>query len=992
MDRPKQLSNPTEYSVGFITALANELTAVEAMLDEEHGSPLNFIQHERDDNCYTWGRMGVHNVVIASLPEGRYGLVSAATTAYSLLSSLPHLRIGLMVGIGAGIPKLQTNIDIRLGDVVVSQPTDQSSGVFQYDLGKKRQDGTFQHVGSLAPPPTVLLTGLQKLKAKRRRKGSELPYILEEMLRRSPKLAEPDDDDPAFVYQGSHNDRLFESSVPHVEMTAEKNTAAGLSKSTQTPSVENRNAEEAGLETGNCVLCDRAGEVTRKERRSTDPVVHYGIIASGNSVMKNSLCRDEISRQIDDKCICFEMEAAGLMNTFPCLVIRGICDYADSHKNNRWQNYAAATAATFSKELLHVIDAVDVSKSPNMKQIVDRMLENISQLTSDAKEANQGLQQLNDNKLSENIKNWLSPCDLWETHNSTLERRQDGTGNWFLDSDSYASWKENSKFSVWVHGKPGCGKTTLCSTIIDDDPATLRRELNALPDDLANTYAAILKRIPKRSEEQSIRILQFLAFSERPLRVKEAVDLLAVELKEKPGFNPNNRMPIPEEITGYCSGLVVIGYTDEHRGDMEIQLAHATVKEYLISDRLSQDVSAHFATSVAKAATSITEVCLAYLSEVKLVSPPNIEDLNFYKDKDAVYYLNVWPPWYHYKPFRGVALDGFIKMRYPFAQYAADYWMRHAFHANTSQVETQVKKFIDCEIFHRLYEHSAENSSALYRMAQEGLTWAIELLLEKDATLLNAREDESLLAAAIQHRHDNTFHVLLARGAKVDRTAIVCASSRGDEELVRPLIGKVTAANAWKWCSKAAKAACAEGHVEILHMILEKCEEANIMCCIEGEWICDAFKGGHNAVVMALLDSPPHATFYAQSWRSACENGLCGLVEILLAKDTDADAAGRRTEALSIATDKGHVEIVKLLLKNGVGIGKAVFFAAIGNREEILKLLLENGGSPNTTHRSETALQAACYRGHKNIVQILLEFGASDKDLFGPLGSAFQSA
>ncbi|KAF4810633.1 Ankyrin repeat domain-containing protein 50 [Colletotrichum siamense] len=953
MDRPKQLSNPTEYSVGFITALANELTAVEAMLDEEHGSPLNFVQHERDDNCYTWGRMGVHNVVIASLPEGRYGLVSAATTAHSLLSSLPHLRIGLMVGIGAGIPKLHKNIDIRLGDVVVSQPTDQSSGVFQYDLGKKRQDGTFQHVGSLAPPPTVLLTGLKKLKAKRRRKGSELPYILEEMLRRSPRLAEPDDDDPAFVYQGSHNDRLFESSVPHVEMAAETSTAAGLSNFLQTPSIENRIAEEAELETGNCDFCDGAGEVTRKERRSTDPVVHYGIIASGNSVMKNSLCRDEISRQIDDKCICFEMEAAGLMNTFPCLVIRGICDYADSHKNNRWQNYAAATAAAFSKELLQVIDAVDVSKSPNMKQIVDEMLENISQLTSDAEEANQGVQQLNNNKLSEDIKNWLSPCDLWETQNSTLENRQDGTGNWLLDSETYASWKENSKFSVWIHGKPG---------------------------------------IPKRSEEQSIRLLQFLAFCERPLRVKEAVDLLAVELKETPGFNPNNRMPIPEEITGYCSGLVVIGYTNEHRGDMEIQLAHATVKEYLISDRLSQDVSAHFATSLAKAATSITEVCLAYLSEVKLVSPTNIEDLNFYKDRDAVHYLDLRPPWYHYKPFRRVALNGFTKMRYPFAQYAADYWMRHAFHANTSQVETQVKKFIDCEIFHKLYEPSSENSSALYRMAQEGLTWAIELLLEKDASLLNAREDESLLAAAIQHHHDHTFHVLLARGAKVDRTAIVCASSRGDEDLVRPLIGKVTAANAWKWCSKAAKAACAEGHVEILQMILEKCEEAYIMCCIEGEWICDAFKGGHSAVIMTLLDSPPHPTFYAQSWRSACENGLCGLVGILLAKDTDADGAGRRTEALSIATDKGHVEIVKLLLKNGVGIGKSIFFAAIGNREGILELLLENGGSPNTTHRSETALQAACYRGHKNIVQILLEFGASDKDLFGPLGTAFQSA
>lgn len=46
------------------------------------------------------------------------------------------------------------------------------------------------------------------------------------------------------------------------------------------------------------------------------------------------------------------MEAAGLMDNFPCLVIRGICDYADSHKNKRWQPYAAATAAAYAKDLL----------------------------------------------------------------------------------------------------------------------------------------------------------------------------------------------------------------------------------------------------------------------------------------------------------------------------------------------------------------------------------------------------------------------------------------------------------------------------------------------------------------------------------------------------------------------------------------------------------------------------------------------------------------
>ncbi|TQN64900.1 hypothetical protein CSHISOI_10511 [Colletotrichum shisoi] len=96
------------------------LPGPQAVLDEEHQKPENFRKHPKDTNSYVWGRIGDHNVVIASLAAGKYGTVIAATTAWSMISSLLHLRFGLMVGIGAGIPKLVDNADIRLGDVVVS--------------------------------------------------------------------------------------------------------------------------------------------------------------------------------------------------------------------------------------------------------------------------------------------------------------------------------------------------------------------------------------------------------------------------------------------------------------------------------------------------------------------------------------------------------------------------------------------------------------------------------------------------------------------------------------------------------------------------------------------------------------------------------------------------------------------------------------------------------------------------------------------------------
>lgn len=107
--------------------------------------------------------------------------------------------------------------------------------------------------------------------------------------------------------------------------------------------------------------------IKRTERGSEEVVIHYGTIASGNQVMKDGETRDRISVELGGV-LCFEMEAAGLAITFPCAVIRGICDYADSHKNKSWQPYAAATAAAVTKELLLIIPAEEIAKT----EVADR--------------------------------------------------------------------------------------------------------------------------------------------------------------------------------------------------------------------------------------------------------------------------------------------------------------------------------------------------------------------------------------------------------------------------------------------------------------------------------------------------------------------------------------------------------------------------------------------------------------------------------------------
>lgn len=336
------LQSCDQYTVGWIAALPLELAAATAMLDEQHAKPLAFTQSSSDKNAYTWGRIREHNVVITSLPAGGYGKVNAATTALQMLSSFPQIRVGLMVGIGAAIPRPEQGHDIRLGDIVVSQPDGQSGGVTQYDLGKAKAGHHFQRKGILNVPPEALLKALAKLQAQHEIQPSRVPEYLNEMVKRNPHMARSKPGKPSYVHQGKESDRLFKASYPHF----------------------------GGFE---CNNCDSAEMIPRDDRDSDEPEIHYGVIASGDKLVKDATIRDLIVQHAGEECICLEMEAAGLMNSFPCLVVRGICDYADSHKNDRWQRYAAATAAAYAKEFLGVLPGEDLAKAEKAAEIVSRL-------------------------------------------------------------------------------------------------------------------------------------------------------------------------------------------------------------------------------------------------------------------------------------------------------------------------------------------------------------------------------------------------------------------------------------------------------------------------------------------------------------------------------------------------------------------------------------------------------------------------------------------
>lgn len=302
--------SPDDYTVAWICALPLEMTAAKLMLDKVHAS---LPQPKTDYNTYTLGSVGGHNVVVACLPSGVYGTTSAAIVLAHMLPTFPSLRFALMVGIGGGVPE---SADIRLGDVVVSLPSGAFGGVVQYDYGKTLRDGSFQCTGSLNKPPQYLLTAISQIRSDA---GMSLEKAVEETLQKHGSIREQ--------FSRPSKDWLFEATYNH------------------------------SSENADCSACDQSQLVDRKPRKGGEPFIHYGLIASGNQVMKNAQLRDSIAQQIG--ALCFEMEAAGLMDQLPCLVIRGICDYCDSHKHKEWQGYAAFTAAAYAAYLLHAVPVTE---------------------------------------------------------------------------------------------------------------------------------------------------------------------------------------------------------------------------------------------------------------------------------------------------------------------------------------------------------------------------------------------------------------------------------------------------------------------------------------------------------------------------------------------------------------------------------------------------------------------------------------------------------
>ncbi|KAJ9607047.1 hypothetical protein H2200_008119 [Cladophialophora chaetospira] len=425
-----------QYQVGVVCALPDEMSAAIAMLDERHQRCT--VQDKLDSNNYVLGRIHEHNVVVSCLPAGAYGTVSAARVANDMLRTFPGLRFGLMVGIGGGIPNLSKGLDIRLGDVVISQPDKTYGGVVQYDLRKNLGKAQFEQIGVLKPPPTILLSALATLRADHNLCDSAVPDILADTAKTHPKLLRS-----GYGFPDEENDALY---CPQCD-------GSGASSS--------------------CLLC-ADGEIERPTRGDHNPTFWYGVIASGNELMKNATERDRIGQEFG--ALCVEMEAAGLMNGFPCIVIRGICDYADSHKNDAWQKYAALTAAAYAKELLGYVSP----EQTKLEQPVQGSLASLEgHLIKQSSLAEEHLREFKEKNVKHeqhyHDDQYRQCCRTFKT--SKYEQlknfnpaRVEGTCQWVLSHPRYLQWLDNSYDGLlWISADPGCGKSVLARSLVDNE-------------------------------------------------------------------------------------------------------------------------------------------------------------------------------------------------------------------------------------------------------------------------------------------------------------------------------------------------------------------------------------------------------------------------------------------------------------------------------------------------------------------------------------------
>ncbi|KAF5717120.1 hypothetical protein FMUND_5938 [Fusarium mundagurra] len=509
--RPNRPEKRDDFEVAIICTLTLEADAVITLFDhhwEDDG--FSYGKARGDPNAYSIGVIGQHNVVLAHLPG--MGKVSAGNIAAFCHMSFPNIKLALLAGICGGAPyDNKGKSQIYLGDVVIS------TGIVQYDFGRRFPD-KFEIKDSLNDIPgrpnleiRNLLSKLMTTRESERLQTESWKY-LNELCQDAKKPT---------IFPGRSKDLLFPVEYRHKHQDSPACTTCASCYHGSDPVCDialTSSCEQMGCDTSQCLQRDN------REGDELHPLVHFGAFATGDTVMKSAKDRDHITKQT--QALGFEMESVGVWEVFPCVVIKSVCDYADSHKSKDWQPYAAACAASYAKGFLRYWDsnrhAESMFESEQFRKRIIKSLrcsdmnERRNNIPSEApstfnwifeESVEQGLEWSSDQdsetesetetsdkesvqeeSLEENEDNEAS----WETESDEKsgedEVNEDMEADWGTESDesseisedstqsyrqrrdwdSFVDWLRSDLPVYWITGKPGSGKSTLMKFLISD--------------------------------------------------------------------------------------------------------------------------------------------------------------------------------------------------------------------------------------------------------------------------------------------------------------------------------------------------------------------------------------------------------------------------------------------------------------------------------------------------------------------------------------------
>jgi ankyrin repeat protein len=533
----------------------------------------------------------------------------------------------------------------------------------------------------------------------------------------------------------------------------------------------------------------------------------------------------------------------------------------------------------------------------------------------------------------------------------------------------------------------------------------LEKRLATLPKTLAETYARILEKIPDDYRPNAIKILQFLTYSEHPISLEEAVDVIATDPTRNPPFEARNRMRKANETLLLCSSLVspvtrlLVERSSQTRERIELHLAHFSVKEFLRSGKIESTFSQQLSENVARA--SIVQVCLAYLSSLKL----------------------------------GLQLQR-IRVDYPLAQISAKIWMSSAAATESDKrAQDMILKFFSidrrgytnwCRLIALQDQADAttatisrfDERASLYHVALLGLTQTMAVLLKSsDHGPIPARDFEYALDAAIRAGNCRMVELLLQHQQRFKNVsqisllvtlsrALLEASLTGYKQIVKTLIQQGADVNAQGGVyDTALQAAASSGHESIVQLLLDAGANINARGGRYGTALIAATIEQRYQVVQILLargaDTNIEHEKHGTALRAACVHNHTKIVRMLLENDAMNKKPDKGyAQDLYAASSAGHNEVVKLLLDTGADVnfcgepyGTALQVASAEGHLDVVRMLVDAGADVNSrAGRYGNALRVAAYKGYPDVVQVLIDAGTEVNADGGGYGSVLQAA